>query len=407
MFKPLARGIDWLLSMTLARFVRPPAELPAAPAVADDPSEVQWPESAEVAFRPADAKLVKAEHPQSEEPLFEFTFASPGPLCWPENQEVAGGVAVGPEAAKNALILLPGAYEDQFTRGIRMARPFVAQGCRAFITAPPCHMQRKVPDAFSGAPFFWSTEHTVAGLHQWLAEVRALMGYLRRNGFEQIGLFGYSLGSLAAGLAASLWNDVAFLAMLSPVSSHAQAITHSNIARRIWPWMANLSAEQTALLDRWAPLHRKPLVPKQAFFITRYDYLQPTALQEEWWESWGKPSRWDYWHGHLSVHHCKDFYRDLGTFAVGTCYPGFRFRCRVMILHRERIDLLVVEGPGMARADPDGYTGHQVINIPREALPVACCGVNTEVWVEFDEKGWVRLFRSEDDAVPVGEYQTH
>jgi hypothetical protein len=199
-----------------------------------------------------------------------------------------------------------------------MARSFTAQGYRVLIPAGPCHLQRAPKGVFSGAPMFWSSELFVAGIHQWLAEIRGLMGWLRREGAEQVGLYGYSLGSLASGLAATLWRDVDFVAMLSPVGSHADSIRHSRVAARIWPWMRDISPGDFALLERWAPCRRQPVISRLGFFITRYDKLQPTQLQEEWWQAWGSPPRWDYPHAHLSVHFSKDFYRDLATFAAET-----------------------------------------------------------------------------------------
>src|SRR5439155_16176282 len=113
----------------------------------------------------------------------------------------------------------------------------------------------------------------VACLHQWLAELRGLIGWLRHEGVEHVGVFGNSLGSLVAGLAASLWDDLDFAAMLSPVGSHLDAIQHSSVAGRIWPWMKNLPAGQRELLTRWAVVGRRPRVSRLGFFITRYDKL--------------------------------------------------------------------------------------------------------------------------------------
>jgi pimeloyl-ACP methyl ester carboxylesterase len=312
MWKPLAKGIDWLLSMTLARWVRPHGAVPKPVVVPSDPAAIAWPDVADIALKPAEPPRQRVK--DREEELWDFSFASPVESPWPVNQTVRG-VALGPEKAADAVILLHGAYEDYYTHAQWMAQPFLRHGGRAFIPAGPCHLQRTPPGVFSGSPMFWSTDLVVASLYQWLAEVRCLMNWLRRSGGQRVGLFGYSLGTLVAGLAAALWDDVDFLALLSPVGSHAQAITHSRVAARIWPWMQNLPADEPALLERWAPIKRPPVTKRIGFFITRYDDLQPTALQEEWWQAWGRPPRWDYPHGHLSVHFCKQFYRDLETFA--------------------------------------------------------------------------------------------
>ena len=313
MWKPLARSFDAILSMSLARFVRPRGELPRPHAVPDGPDDVNWPELVELELTPLESPPAKGGQGEGE-PQWDFSFPSPVPSSWKENETVRG-LALGPQDARRAIILLHGAYEDHYTHAVWMARSFTKHGYRVLIPAGPCHLQRKPPGVFSGSPMFWSPELVVAGFHQWLAEIRGLMGFLRREGAQQIGLYGYSLGSLVAGLAATLWRDLDFIALLTPVGSHADAIGHSRVAARIWPWMRDIPQEKIALLDRWAAVHRQPLTDRMAFFITRYDNLQPTRLQEQWWEAWGRPPRRDYPHAHLSVHYCKQFYRDLAMFA--------------------------------------------------------------------------------------------
>jgi dienelactone hydrolase len=308
MWKLTARGFDWLLSLTLSRMVRPRVELPPPTVVPSDPDEVDWPAVAPVDLQPAGAEYEKLAK-EIPDPVWEFVFPSPVDSPWEENQ-VACGLAVGPIDAKRVTILLHGAYEDGLKPSVWMADSFARQGHRVFMPVAPCHLKRTPGGLFSGSPMFWSARRVVAGVYQWLAEIRGLMGYLRREGVEEIGLYGYSLGSMVAGLAGTLWDDVDSLALLSPVGSHAEAIQHSRIASRIWPWMRDLSADDIALLDRWAPVRRQPRVDRMGFFITMYDKLQPTALQERWWDTWGQPQRWDYHHAHLSVHYSKAFYRD-------------------------------------------------------------------------------------------------
>jgi hypothetical protein len=289
--------------------------------VPPDPAEAAWPEAVEPRLEPTKSPAGKspAGPPPVDEPCWEFSFASPVDSPWEESR-TARGLVLGPPDAKRAVILLHGAYEDKYVHPVWMARAFTQHGYRALIPAGPCHLQRAPQGVFSGSPMFWSAELFVAALYQWLAEVRGLMGWLQREGAAEVGVFGNSLGSLAAGLAATLWDDVDFAALLSPVGSHADAIRHSRVAARIWPWMRDLPAEQTALLDRWAPYRRRPRTRNLGFFITSYDNLQPTWLQEEWWQAWNEPPRWDYPHAHLSAHYSKGFYRDLAAFAREACH---------------------------------------------------------------------------------------
>ena len=50
------------------------------------------------------------------------------------------------------------------------------------IPAAPCHLNRATHGRFSGSAMFWSTELVVAGMAQWLAEIRGLIDWLRGEG---------------------------------------------------------------------------------------------------------------------------------------------------------------------------------------------------------------------------------
>src|SRR5437867_3261418 len=119
MFKPLAQSFDWLLSMTLARFVRPRGEVPRSLDVPSDPSEVIWPEMVEPVFQPAGMQAAKLPLADDEQ-LQEFSFDSPVDSPWVENQTVRG-LALGRPDASRAVILLHGAYEDRYLHPLWMA----------------------------------------------------------------------------------------------------------------------------------------------------------------------------------------------------------------------------------------------------------------------------------------------
>ena len=185
-----------------------------------------------------------------------------------------------------------------------------------FLPAAPCHLDRAADGTFSGAPLFWSTKLVVAGMAQWLAEIRGFVDWLRRQGAASVGIVGFSFGSLVGGLAATLWPDLDFVVLMAPVGHHLQAVRHSRAAAAVWPWMRRVSPAEAALLDRWAPLYRRPLVRRLLFLKTMYDVLQPTELQQNWWREWGRPPAHEYPHGHMSVLFCRQMYRDLEAFAA-------------------------------------------------------------------------------------------
>ncbi len=288
----------------IARFVKRPRDgFPEPDNVPDSPDDLPDVAPLDIQF-----ELQKPD-------LWRFEVPSPVDSFWPESRLLRGR-AIGPQGARCALIVLHGASDNEYTYSRWMGGAFVKQGYRVLIPAAPCHLDRAPPKTFSGAPMFWSARTVVAGMSQWLAEIKGLVGHLRADGAEVVGLMGYSVGSLTAAIAATLWDDLDFAALLAPVGHHLAAIDHSWVAREIWPWLADCTEEEIALLDRWAAVNRSPVIAHPLFLMTRFDALQPYALQHAWWEAWNRPARHEYRHGHMSILFCRQLYRDLEAFAA-------------------------------------------------------------------------------------------
>ena len=298
----LARSCDRLLSRWLAKHVgRPDSDLPRPEVVPQSPDALVWPEP----IVPVTEKI-KDEH-------WKFQAPSPVPSLCEETGTLHGRI-LGPEDARHAVVILHGAY-GEYVNCEMMARAFAKQGFRALIPAAPYHLERAPKGVKSGNQFFWSSELVVAGVAQWLVETHELIQWLRASGAERVGVVGYSIGSLTAGLAATLWPDLDFVIPLAPVGHHLEAIEQSPAAARFWPWMQEVSPAEAELFDRWAPRYR-PLVAKQALFlITLYDELQPVALQQAWRSAWDNPPQREYRHGHISICFSRVLYQDLEKFA--------------------------------------------------------------------------------------------
>lgn len=299
----LARSCDRLLSRWLAKRVRrPTSDLPRPQVVPDSPDVLRWPDAIEPAI-----ERIKGD-------LCRFQAISPVPSLCQETQTIHGRI-LGPENARCAVVILHGAY-GEYVNCEMMARSFVKRGFRALIPAAPYHLERTPKGVKSGNTFFWSSSLVVAGVAQWLVENHGLIQWLRATGAQRVGLVGYSIGSLTAGLAATLWPDLDFAILLAPVGHHLEAIHQSPAAARFWPWMREVSSAESDLFDRWAPRYRESVTRNLLFLITRYDELQPAALQRAWCSAWNDPPQHDYRHGHISICFSRVLYRDLETFAA-------------------------------------------------------------------------------------------
>jgi dienelactone hydrolase len=301
----LARRLDrWLSNWLVKRVRRPDADLPRPAIVPDSPDTMSRPE------------WIAPRLTKVKENLWKYEAVNESPLIGQEHR-VLRGKLMGPLDSRAAVVVLHGAYAE-YVHCEMAGRSFVKQGFRVLIPAAPFHLDRALPGTFNGAPMFWSTPLFVSSLAQWLGEIRGLIGWLQREGVQQIGVIGHSVGSLAAGLAVTLWPHLDFAVLMSPVGHHLEAINRSPIAARIWPWMKDLAPEEMTLLDRWAPRRRRPLVKRLLFMITVYDDLQPTHLQREWLHDWGQPPNLEFRHGHISLCYSRQLYRNLEAFARET-----------------------------------------------------------------------------------------
>jgi hypothetical protein len=231
------------------------------------------------------------------------------------DQRTIKGRLLGPPEARRAVVVLHGAYAEYIHCQL-IGQSFSAHGYRVLIPAAPFHLDRALAGTFNGAPMFWSSRLLVASLAQWLIEIRGLVDWLHSEGVPVVGIVGHSIGSLAAGLAATLWQDLDFAVLISPVGHHLEAIRLSPLAAGIWPWMRQLPEADSALLDRWAPRRRRCRIEHLLFICTRYDELQPTKLQRAWWTDWSCPPKLEYRHGHISLCYGRRLYRDLARFAA-------------------------------------------------------------------------------------------
>jgi dienelactone hydrolase len=304
-----ARAIDQLLTAWLAPGVRRPRNYrPPDGTPLDTPDLIPR----------AGALLPQPTHTvpfHGKDEVWAFQAPSPVATPWPESRTVHGRL-MGPADARSALIVLHGAYSE-YTPCQMVGQSFTKHGFRVLIPAAPCHQERAPKGTPNGGAFFWSTQAFVLGMGQWLAEVDGLIRGLRQQGVERVGLLGYSIGSLGAGLAATLWPELDFVVLLAPVGHHHQSIVRSRVAGRIWPWMRRIPPAEVALLARWAPHNRTPVVGRLLFNIALFDELQPTALQQDWWQAWGRPEHREYRFGHISLYFAPVLYRDLDAYAAG------------------------------------------------------------------------------------------
>jgi pimeloyl-ACP methyl ester carboxylesterase len=163
--------------------------------------------------------------------------------------------------------------------------------------ALPFHGKRNPRGALFSGEYFWTADlvRSFEGARQGIHDARSLMGWLRRQGYERVGVTGVSLGGSLAMLLGCLSPLPDYLI---PIVAHlrlAEAVEHASI---LWRLKSDL--------DRWGIHERerrrifarvgwdtaKPLLSpeRQLWIEAREDaHIDPNLVREQW-EEWGRPN---------------------------------------------------------------------------------------------------------------------
>jgi dienelactone hydrolase len=233
-----------------------------------------------------------------------FSFASPLPCPWDRNNTVHGRIYRADQdwTKRPAVILLHGwngelNYELLFPwMGRRLAR----EGVTALSVLLPYHGRRKPREAGAIRNFICDDIGSVlAATRQSLADCRALVRWLHRQGCPRIGLFGLSFGGWLTGLLACHEPLISSAALGTPISRMDRALRELAFCRPLKEQLEHyhLAVEQFDLVNQ------KPLVKTERLLLleSEHDLFAPAGSVEELWEAWQKPEIWRVPHGHISV----------------------------------------------------------------------------------------------------------
>jgi len=144
----------------------------------------------------------------------------------------------------------------------------------------------------------------VHGLTQAAADVRALIGWIRAQDGEQIGLYGVSLGSYVSALVAALEPPLDCVIAGIPAIDFPQVFRSQTPQRvRRMPWFIRFMDELSALHVVVSPTIAVPSTPKERRFIYagRGDrILRPLQQAAELWRLWEEPEIHWFDSGHVA-----------------------------------------------------------------------------------------------------------
>src|SRR5581483_488588 len=247
--------------------------------------------------QPAQIELTEGVH---------FSFPTPRPCDFEENNVVHGRLYRCPDRWRErpAIILLPG-YNDSASYRFRfplLARSSNRAGCNVATFVPPYHFQRcpRQRAAFdTGDCLFWAERAAQA-----IAEIRALTGWLLREGCPAVALWGYSRGAGDVGMTVCRDSRLAAVVMACPPVRckpyEVQLTIRPSIRGRLQSVRNVCDALETTAMNLTMT---QPAIPREKILLIEgiHDLLCSKEDIDDLWRAWGKPDIWRLPHGHVRI----------------------------------------------------------------------------------------------------------
>jgi pimeloyl-ACP methyl ester carboxylesterase len=292
---PLARFLDWSAIQAVTLMI---------PAQSHNPRQEEAIEFLKKPdFVPTDSQPAQVEF----NGLLDFHFRTPLPSEFMENNVVHGRFYRCRERwqERPVVILLHGSGDSL---NYKFRFPLIARRCnRAGFNAAslvaPYHFQRR-PRQLGGSLFYSDMLQFAEAMAQAIVEVRALTGWLLREGCPAVALWGISLGANSAGMTACCDSRLAAVVLNSPLP-------------RMVPWLAERAVRPS--IRRQLPIGLKhceelnltvlnltvtrPAIPREGILLIEgiHDLMSPKDGIEDLWQSWGQTDIWRLPHGHVGV----------------------------------------------------------------------------------------------------------
>ena len=259
-------------------------------------------------FIPTESQPARLEFSSAKSGL-HFQFPTPRPSRFPENNVVYGRLYPGAEQwqARPTIILLHGAGGDpDYHFGFpRIARRCNRAGFNAVILMSPFQFQRRprqLERMIHWPDWMLLAEITFA---QAVAEIRAMIGWLLKEGCPAVALWGNSYGGQLAGI--TVCRDARLAAVVLTAPGVNLNVSLSVAKQMVWPRVrAELWSQQPAREAlNFTALNlttTQPRIPKDNILLIEaiHDLFVERRFLEELWQAWEQPDIWRLPHGHAS-----------------------------------------------------------------------------------------------------------
>lgn len=172
----------------------------------------------------------------------------------------------------------------------------------------PYHFEREPEESIYSGEFMISAniERTVAASRQAVADLRALIQWIKTNKSGPVILIGVSLGGFITNLTATLESDIDVLVSVFYANRLSYSIWHTNPGMYIKKDLVQNGVTYDVLKEKWKitePSVSKPKMDKDNILLIsakhdQYVHMEDTSYL---WESWEKPTRLVYNCGHSGI----------------------------------------------------------------------------------------------------------
>ena len=233
-----------------------------------------------------------------------FQFTSPFTAASVENNTVYGRLyRCGTDWQQRPAVILMHGWDCDFCYRFQfplLARRLCRLGVNAAMLELPYHCHRR-PRGENAVRDFISNdlESVREAIQQSIADIRALVRWMRTESCPSVGLWGSSLGGWLCGLVACTDDAADFAALVTPVGKISRATEELAFCG---PIRQGLQRHKISLARLNLVAHHPRISPDKLLIVeSKYDQFAPVETVEELWRAWGQCDIMRVNHGHISV----------------------------------------------------------------------------------------------------------
>lgn len=252
---------------------------------------------------PVDIRF-KAEEPSGTEyVLNKFEYQSSIKTGYPKNDLVTGEAYLNKnEDAVPNIVFVHGWRMQSNSRVQKIYHEQMMElGWNMYYSTLPFHFERKPEESLYSGEYMVSAnvERTVKASQQAVADLRALIQWIKRNKKGPVVLIGVSLGGFITNLTALVEREIDMLVSVFYANRLSYSIMKTNPGKYIKKDLEKHGVNYEQLVNHWKitePSQAVPVMNKDNILLIsskhdQYVHMEDTSLL---WESWGRPERYVY-----------------------------------------------------------------------------------------------------------------